>query len=309
MKSVDVCIPVYKPGDELDKLMARLCRQTVKPKKIIIINTEKEYWNDAYCRWPQKEGIEVILEHITKDEYDHGKTRDRMAGYADSELILFMTMDAFPADTRLIENMVKAFDDEKVASCYARQLPKPGCSVLERQTRMFNYPPESQVKSKEDLERLGIKTFFCSNVCAMYKKSVYTELGGFPEKTIFNEDMIFAGKVIDAGYKIAYQAEARVFHSHNYTAGQYFRRSFDMAVSQAQNPQVFKRVSSEKEGMKLVRSVIKKLLRRGKLLQIISFIFCCGAKYAGYFLGKRYDKLPDFVIMACSDNKSFWKNS
>lgn len=309
MKTVDVCIPVYKPGKELEQLLYRLCRQSYPINHIRIINTEEQFWDDAFLEEPQRFGIPVELQHITREEFDHGGTRTMMAEASTADLILFMTQDAFPKDNQLVRNLVNAFRKETVASAYARQLPKTGCAPLERQSRLFNYPAESSVKSKDDLARLGIKTYFCSNVCAMYRRDIYNELSGFQSKTIFNEDMIFAHKVIQAGYAIAYVAEARVLHSHNYTLQQYFRRSFDMAVSQAQHPEVFASVSSEKEGMRLVRTVAAALLKKGYLLQIVEFGFQCGAKYAGYFLGKHYRKLPQSMVMACTDNKSFWKKA
>ena len=58
------------------------------------------------------------------------------------------------------------------------------------------------VKTKEDLDRLGIKTFFCSNVCAAWRREKYLELGGFVKHTIFNEDMILAGTMIKQGGKM-----------------------------------------------------------------------------------------------------------
>ena len=54
---------------------------------------------------------------------------------------------------------------------------------------------------------------------------------------------IFAGKRILAGDKVAYVAEAKVIHSHNYTGNQQFHHNFDLAVSQAQHPEVFGRSS------------------------------------------------------------------
>ncbi|MDG0208789.1 site-specific integrase, partial [Salmonella enterica subsp. enterica] len=41
-----------------------------------------------------------------------------------------------------------------------------------------------------------------------------------PEHTILAEDMFMAARMIQAGYKIAYCAEASVRHSHNYTPKQ-----------------------------------------------------------------------------------------
>lgn len=140
-----------------------------------------------------------------------------------------MTQDAVPADTYLVEKLAGAFDDEKVDAAYARQLPNPDCSVIERYTRSFNYPDAPSVKTKKDLPKYGIKTFFCSNVCAMYRAETYWRLGGFEKKTIFNEDMIFAGKIILNGGGIAYVPEARVIHSHNYGNIEQLRRNFDLA--------------------------------------------------------------------------------
>ena len=69
--------------------------------------------------------------------------------------------------------------------------------------------------------------------------------------TIFNEDMIYAAGLVKAGYGVAYEAEARVIHSHNYTGRQQLRRNFDLGVSQAQHPEIFRGVPSEGEDHRL----------------------------------------------------------
>ena len=82
-------------------------------------------------------------------------------------------------------------------------------------------------------------------------------MGGFSAPCIFNEDMIFAGRAIKLGYSVAYVAEARVIHSHNYSAMQQFHRYFDNGVSQAMHPEVFRGIHSEREGGRLVKNTIK----------------------------------------------------
>ena len=47
--------------------------------------------------------------------------------------------------------------------------------MLEAYTRGFNYPRESDIKDYGDLPELGLKTFFCSNVCAMYDRKTYED--------------------------------------------------------------------------------------------------------------------------------------
>ena len=88
-------------------------------------------------------------------------------------------------------------------------------------------------------------------------------ISSFEKKTIFNEDMIFAGKIILNGGGIAYVPEARVIHSHNYGNMEQLRRNFDLAVSQAEHPEIFALASSESEGMKLVKQTAQYLVKSG----------------------------------------------
>ena len=194
-----------------------------------------------------------------------------------------------------------------MAAAYARQLPNENCNLTERYVRSFNYPEQSCVKSLEDLPKLGIKTYFCSNVCAAYRREVYEELGGFVHHTIFNEDMIYAAGAMKAGWKIAYAADARVIHSHNYTNKQQFHRNFDLGVSQAQHPEVFSGVASESEGKKMVLQTAKYLWGNKMAHKIPALLMQSISKYAGYLLGKRYESLPRSWVLAFSDNKEYWK--
>ena len=222
--------------------------------------------------------------------------------------MLFMTQDAVPVDAYLIENLVRAMEEEEAATAYGRQLPDDTVGVIEHYTREFNYPAKSYVKSQKDLETMGIKTYFCSNVCAMYRKDVYEKMGGFVLHTIFNEDMIMASKVIQAGYKIAYVAEAMVIHAHKYTYRQQFTRNFDLAVSQRQYHEIFDGVKSESEGMRLVKNTMKYLFRHGKWYLVPDLIFQSGFKFLGYRFGKKYDKLPLWLVKKFSMNPSYWRD-
>ena len=300
---VDVIIPAYHPGKEFSALIERLMKQTMPVHRIIVMNTEETFWKkDLEEKYPI-----IEVHHLTKKEFDHGGTRARAAELSDADIMVFMTQDAMPADKNLIENLVRALNENgNIGAAYARQLPNAECSFVERYTRSFNYPEKSVVKTKEDLPVYGIKTFFCSNLCAAYKKEIYQELGGFIRKAIFNEDMIYAGNLIQKGYGIAYAADARVIHSHNYSCMQQFHRNFDLGVSQAEHPEIFEGVPSEGEGIKLVKKTISYLVKKGKIWLIPGVIMQSGCKYAGYLAGKKYRKLPKKVILWCTMNREYW---
>lgn len=300
-KTVDVIIPVCYPDEKLQKILDRLKLQTYPVERIIIINTEED-------GFPKNLNMPDNMEvhHITKAEFDHGTTRAMAAAMSSADLMLFMTQDALPADRRLVEHLAAAFNDERVAAAYARQLARKSDSPIEKFTRNFNYPPESSVKSLDNFRRNGIKTFFCSNSCAMYRKDIYERLDGFLPRSIFNEDMIYASTAVRAGYSIAYVAEARVIHSHNYTAMQQFRRNFDNGVSHVDSAYAFEGVTSLGEGKRLVFETAGYLIRHKHYADIIKLFYISAFKAAGFVLGKKYYKLPHWLVKFCSMNKNYW---
>lgn len=300
---VDVLIPVYRPDGKLTELLKRLKMQNYPIHRVILMNTEEKHFPAELTGiWDR---VEVY--HLAKEEFDHGGTRDRGVRMSTADLVVCMTQDAMPADETLIEELVKPFDDPKVWAAYARQLPNEDCREVEKYTRSFNYPEQSMVKTKEDLDRLGIKTFFCSNVCAAWRREKYLELGGFVKHTIFNEDMILAGTMIKQGGKIAYCAKAKVIHSHNYSAFQQFHRNFDLAVSQTMYPEVFGGIRSESEGIKLVKKSLSYCIKIGKPWLMIQVVTQSAGKLLGYKMGQRYRSLPMWLILRCTMSPSFWR--
>lgn len=304
-QTVDVVIPVCRPDERLPEILKRLRRQSYPVGKIYIMHTRSGNLPDGI-----EDMEDIVIEHIEPEEFDHGATRDRGLRMSDADIIVFMTQDAVPADTKLISELTRPLLERKdVGVSYARQLPAKDCDVIERYTRKFNYPGESRIKGSGDIGELGIKTFFCSDVCAAYKREIYEKAGGFTKKTIFNEDMVIAAHMVWAGYRIAYAAGARVIHSHNYTGMQQFRRNFDLAVSQADHPEVFEGIRSESEGIRMVKQTMR-YLWKSRRAHLIPVLICkSGCKYAGYRLGLCYRKLPQWMILRCTANKSYWMKS
>lgn len=304
METVDVIIPAYRPGKEFEKLLDSLSTQNYPVEKILVMNTEEKFWNTAW----EKKFPKVDVVHLKKADFDHGGTRCRGARLSDSDIMVFMTQDAVPADRNLIGNLIRPLqENSKVGAAYARQLAREDCAYLEKYTRRFNYPETSSIKWEKDTGIYGIKTYFCSNVCAAYRRGVYLELGGFPHPVIFNEDLVFAAGAIQNGWKIIYKADARVIHSHEYTYRELIRRNFDQGVSQACHPEIFEKVKSEKEGIHLICTLVKKLLKERKYLQIIQLFVESGCKYLGYQMGKHYRQLPESFIMKLTMNHNYWR--
>ena len=307
MDTVDVIIPTYKPGKEFLKILDMLKMQTVRPSHIIILNTEEKYFERLIfgSDFSQKHSSCKVYHH-SKKEFDHGAIRNRGVKLSDADYFVMMTQDAVPKDEKLLEKLLEPLTEKKAAVSYARQLPKEDCNPIERFTRSFNYPEESCLKGEKDKERLGIKTYFCSDVCAAYNKEIFVSLGGFVKRTLFNEDMIYAAKAIKNGYMIAYQSEAEVYHSHNYSAKEQFCRNFDLGVSQTDHPEVFSEFASEKEGIRMVKETSAYLWNNGYKRMIPRLFVLSASKWLGYRLGKGYHRLPDKFVMKCTSDPAYW---
>ena len=99
--------------------------------------------------------------------------------------------------------------------------------------------------------------------------------------------MFYAAKVIQNGYKVAYTAEAEVYHSHNFTFLEQYRRNYLQGYEIEKHRQLLGYVKQESEGIKLVKYVSRELLRHGHILEFIKFGFDCCARFMGSRAGKK----------------------
>ena len=118
--------------------------------------------------------------------------------------------------------------------------------------------------------------------------------------------MIFAARAEKAGYKVAYNPMARVYHSHHYTAVQQFRRNFDLGVSHRDFPEIFSLVPPEREGMKMFKQNARTLVAEGKALLLLPLFFRTGARFLGYKAGKNYPILPRIFRNAITLNPQYF---
>lgn len=283
--SVSVVIPTLNAEREIGPLLDDLLAQTVAPGEVLVVDSSSDdATRDVVASYADRG---VSLEVIARAEFNHGVTRHRAFVRTSGEYTLFMTQDAVPSDARYIEKLIEPLEaDASIALVSGRQLPKPDARRFEQLVRAFNYPDEPSVRGAEDLPRYGIKTFFASDVCSAYRRAAYMECGGFaPVST--NEDMLMAARFIAAGYKVAYEPSAAVYHSHNLTPSQQFRRNREVGAFLAAHGGELMGASEVGEGGRLVRAVASQLLREGRLGEFAAFGFDCAARLAGNRAGRR----------------------
>ena len=281
--NVSMVVPVLNAELEIANLLIRLLSQTRKPDEILIIDSASTDRTVEIARGFK--GVQII--EIDRAAFNHGLTRDMAFKMSSGDIVCFMTQDAVPVDGLYVEKLIAPFFvNDSVAISTGRQLPKKSARRFEQLVREFNYPNESNVRSKADLSVLGIKTYFATDVCSAYRRDAYFELGGF-ERTDMSEDMLMAAKAINAGYSVAYAADACVYHSHNFTPREQYRRNYAVGRFLQEHADVVACESEVGEGSRLVKSVSKQLLHERNFSEFAAFGIDCCARLLGNRAGRR----------------------
>ncbi len=303
---LSIIIPTWNGAADLRKLLVVLARQTVCVQELLVVDSSSA---DETVTIAREFGAEVIV--IPQAEFDHGGTRTMIARKARGDILIFLTQDAVPVSVDALEKLIQPLlADETIAVSYGRQLPNRDATILAAHLRFFNYPPQSMVRSFADRERLGLQTVFVSNSFAAYRRDTLAEVDYFTRGLIFGEDTCAVGRLLIRGYKVAYVAEAMVFHSHNYSWLQEFRRSFDIGVLHTSESWLLETYGrAEGRGRQYVQSGVSYLMNEGQRVLLPVFFWIVFLKLLGYKLGCNFQLLPQRLIPLFSMHKSWWARS
>ena len=155
---ISIIIPTYNAESYLVELYKAIKSQKYTEYELIIIDSSS---NDKTVEMSRE--VANIVKVIPQELFDHGGTRDLAASLASGEILLFLTQDAIPANEYTFENIVEVFQNPKVTAAYGRQLNYPGTNLFGQHLRNFNYPSKTEIRSLQDIPRLGIKTAQLSN--------------------------------------------------------------------------------------------------------------------------------------------------
>lgn len=273
--NVSVIIPTLNAGKHIRTLVASLKNQTCPPMEIIVIDSSS---NDNTVSVAKEAGATVLT--IPRSEFNHGLTRNLGVRHATGDILVFMTQDALPSNEKTIEILIQPITQGRTAAAYARQIPYHDADPIERFWRTYNYPATSVIK---DVGQTFRKYFF-SNVCSAFSKTVFERLGGFDEIEIC-EDVLMSYKLLHAGYRVAYQAEAMVKHSHNDSWRSKVSRYYRIGRFNGMYPQITRDSSNEKDGLATVNCLMENLLKHRKFGYAWMAVWDMLCRYISYKLG------------------------
>jgi rhamnosyltransferase len=287
MRSLSLVLLSRNPGSFWQHWLSAVQAQQPAVRVLVVdsASTDGTDFSDLPSDWQ--------LLRIAAENFNHGGTRNFALQHlpVGNDVVVFMTQDAILANAQALQKLVAALDDPAVACAWGRQLPHIDeglvASPIAAHARVFNYPAISRTVSLADKWQFGLKTCFPSDV-------------------ILGEDMAVAAKLLMAGKRVTYVAEACVYHSHNYTTLQEFRRYFDTGVFHARNPCLFQTFGGAGgEGLRFVKSEIAYLLKHAPGLLPLAAVRTL-AKWGGYKLGWFEAHLPLLLKRWCSMHKGYW---
>lgn len=279
---IDIICPLYNA----EKYILNL-HKSLEMQKGVTINKYR------YVVTKGKDNTEKILqdlkidyELIKPEEFSHALTREKEAMKSNADILVFITQDIIIKDEYWLYNLVKDIEKNECEACYSRQI----CTnnTIEKYTREKNYPEESFVVTKKDINKLGLRTFFFSDASSAIKKDVFLELKGYDGKKLpINEDMYIAYKLIMNNYRIKYCAESKVIHSHRFTLKQIYKRYYDTGKFFKENSYL-DNFKTNKTGGNLALYILKRAIQDKNVNVLINFIPNMSARFLGMKKGK-YD--------------------
>lgn len=174
-------------------------QQSYKNFEVILVDNESSDHTVAVARhFPLKKII-----HIS--EYRPGYALNEGIRVSHGDFIVCLSGHCIPKETKWLENLRRNFvNGNRIAGVYGRQLPIRFTSPVDKRDLLMVFGQD---------RRIQIKDYFFHNANSMLSKEIW-ERFPFDEQVTNIEDRVWGKAVIEAGYRIAYDPEAAVYHHH-----------------------------------------------------------------------------------------------
>jgi glycosyltransferase involved in cell wall biosynthesis len=198
-RKVSAVIRAYNEAKHIGRLLEGLEQQTVKPDEVILVDSGS---TDETVAIAEAAGCNVV--HIPKSEFSFGRALNRGCAAASGEVLFFASAHVYPVYNTHVEHITGAFDRERVAIAYGRQIGDERTKFSESRVMLKWFPSQNIWDQGHP---------FSNNANAAVLKSVWQE-SPYDETLTGLEDLDFAKKALARGYKISYIADAPVVHVH-----------------------------------------------------------------------------------------------
>lgn len=278
---ISIICPLYNAENYIEDLYF-----SIKKQKDVCIEEIKFILTESSDNTEDKlKNLQCNYKKISKQEFSHSLVRERAAFEAKGEILVFITQDIKIVDEYWLYHLTKDIITGKCEAAFSRQIGYEEHKV-ERYTREINYPAEKRIVSKDDIDRLGLMTFFFSDASSSISKEIFIKLKGYDNKNLpTNEDMYFAYKLIMNGYRIEYAADSKIIHSHDLSFKETLKRYGDIGKFFDENKYLTEYSAGER-GLTVLKYIVTRSIEDKKPLIIIDAII----NFAARFIGMKFIK-------------------
>lgn len=299
--SVSVVIPVLNAARYLPALFEAFATQEgVQPREIILVDSMS---TDDTVKIAQAHPLARV---VPIHNFTHGRSRNLGAREATGDVIVVLSQDARPQDSRWLSRLVAPFEDPRVAATYSRQVPRDDANPMETFFLQHRFPPGEPVRrERTGPGELTLEQVFFSNVSAAIRRSVLLQFP-FDEELIMSEDQQFSRDLLNAGYAVVYCPESIVVHSHNYSLRVCVRRYFDSVYSLTKIFPAHGFATSSAMGLSYLRHEMT-FMATHHPFWLPYYLLYNLAKIAGTLLAHVGDRLPLWMLRRVSLHSYHWE--
>lgn len=275
---ISIILPIYNGEKYLKKLVEKIRDQEGNYEIELIALVSKSF--DKSLEEAQK----LFDKIIEVNKFNHARTRHEGAMRASGDILVFITQDILPYDNQWLKNLINPLN-KKVIAAFSRQIAYEKHSNIEKIIREFNYPNKDRICNKGMKEENGRKNIFYSDASSAIIKDKFFELGGYDFQVPTSEDVYLANKIVESGYSFIYASQSRIWHSHQLSLKETYKRYRDIGKFERMYGNEIDFSKTQNEGNKVLMCLIKELLKRKNIKELIYLPFDMGARWIGYKYG------------------------
>lgn len=282
--TIDIICPLYKAEKYIENLhKSLLMQENVEINDIKYILTASTDNTENILK-----ELNINYEKIQPTEFSHSLTREKAAKESSADIIVFITQDIIIKDKLWLYYLTKDIEEGVCDETYSRQIAKD--NGIEKYTREINYPEQSKIVTKNDVEKLGIKAFFSSDASSAIKREIFEKINYYDSKDLpTSEDMYITYKLIMNGYKVKYCADSVIYHSHDYGVKENYKKYYDIGKFFKQNS-FLDEYNVNKAGGGMAKYVLKRAMQDRNWKVLFNFIPNMASRFIGMKVGKNEKK-------------------
>lgn len=211
--AVSIILRTLNEEKHLDELLTAINNQELNGLDIEVVLIDSGS-TDSTLDIAKSHNCHIL--YISKDEFSFGRSLNLACQAAAGEILVIISGHCVPADNHWLQKICQPILDKKAQYVYGKQLGGKETQFSEIQVFEKYFTNETRIPQEG---------FYCNNANSAILRSTW-ERYKFDESLTGLEDSDLAKKMVADGGKVAYVADAAVYHYH-YESWRQVRRRFE----------------------------------------------------------------------------------